>query len=245
MQIQKVIEQLGFTAKEAKIYLATLHLGEAHITDIADMVKMPLSTVQLIVKRLYSEGLLNYYVMRRYKYWIAENPEKLLTNLRKRESLIQEALPQLIAIKKASIGKRLKVRDINTKLGPLRVVADESAQPVLITDENIKIVYVNSEWEKQFGYSFEDVVGQNPRILQSGKTPKDVYKRMWESLRAGKMFQSDKIIDQRKDGTLFNLLTAIFSIKHHGRTFYIQMLNDITEQKQTEALQEKFLEYSK
>lgn len=98
MQIQKVIEQLGFSAKEAKVYLAALHLGESHISDIAAKVNMPRSSVQMIVDTLHKEGLMNFYVMRRYKYWVAESPERLLANLKKREEIMREALPALLAI---------------------------------------------------------------------------------------------------------------------------------------------------
>ncbi len=238
MQIQKVIEQLGFTGKEAKIYLAALHLGESHISDIADKVKMPRSSVQTIVDKLQKEGLMNFFVMKRYKYWVAENPEKLLKNLRKREELIQEALPELVAIKQAN-GTKRKSMDSST-IGMFRILADGSQQPVLITNDRAEIQYVNSAWEKQFGYDLKEVKGQNPRILQSGKTPQEVHEKMWKVLKSEKMFQSDEIIDKKKTGEFFNLLTTILPLRHQGRLFYIQMLDDITERKRVEALRKKF-----
>lgn len=240
MQIQKVIEQLGFTAKEAKVYLAALHLGEAHISDIAERVKMPRSSVQVIVDKLHKEGLVNFYVMRRYKYWVAENPERLLHTLKKREELMQEALPKLIAIKKANWGKRRKKNNADD-WGAFRIMADASRQPILIADENREIVYVNAAWEKQFGYALAEVKGENPRILKSGKTPKEVYEKMWKNLSAGRMFQTDEIIDKKKDGALFNLLTTIFPLKHNDHTLYIQILDDISERKRADELRQKFV----
>lgn len=244
MQIQKVIEQLGFTAKEAKVYLAALHLGEAHISDIAEKVKMPRSSVQVIADKLNKEGLLNFYVMRRYKYWVAANPEHLLTRLKQREEMMREALPTLTALKKESWSKQHRGSKKKTELGFFHMLADSSTQPVIIANENVEIEYVNSAWEKQFGHSLDEVKGENPRILKSGETPDDVYKRMWSALRAEKMFQTDEIIDKKKDGTFFNLLTTIFPVKHNGILFYIQILDDITERKRVESLRQKFVQGS-
>lgn len=54
------------------------------------------------------------------------------------------------------------------------------------------------------------------------------------------MFQTDEVIDKRKDGTFFNLLTTIFPVRHDGNIFFIQILDDITEKKRVEELQRKF-----
>lgn len=233
MQNQKVIEQLGYSPNEAKIYLASLSLGEAHISDISAKVKMPRSTVQVIVERLHEAGLMNFYIMRHHKYWVAEKPERLLEIMKKREATMEAALPELSSLRQASRSNNKK-RDSffveSFKL--LKIYSDTFHQPTLITNSDAEIVYVNKAWEKEFGYTFEEVQGENPRIFQSGKTDRSVYDNMWKALKSDTLFQSDKIIDKRKDGTLLNLLTTIFPIHHGNRTFYMQILNDITEKKQ-------------
>ena len=153
---------------------------------------------------------------------------------------MREALPGLVAIKKSNWGKWRKRVDEDSELGVFRILADGSEQPILITNEAVEIEYVNSAWQKQFGYAFAEVKGENPRMLQSGKTPREVYERMWKALRAERMFQSDEVIDKRRDGTHFNLLTTVFPIRHNGCLFYIQILDDITERKRVEALQQRF-----
>lgn len=245
MQLQKVIENLGYTAKEAKVYLAALGLGEAHISDIAEKVKMPRSSVQLIVDKLHQDGVLNFYVMRRYKYWVAEKPERLLAALKRREQAIQDALPALTALREASWGKRKKIAKPDVQQGVFKVMADASSEPVLIANEKIEIVYANEAWERQFGYSLKEIYKENPRIFQSGETPRRVYEEMWRCLKSERMFQSEDIVDKRKDGSLFNLLTTIFPVKHKGEAFYIQVLSDITESKKAEEIKRKFDEVSK
>ncbi len=240
MQNQKVLEQLGYSPKEAKVYLASLSLGEAHISDIATKVKMPRSSTQTIVDKLHEDGLMNFYVMRRYKYWAAEKPEQLLKNLQEREETIREAIPALTSIRKAG-RKKQRNKSIIEGLGPIRLVADAAAQPILITNSDVEIIYVNFFWEEQFGYSLDEVHGKNPRIFKSDKTPNDVYMRMWKTFESHKLFQSDKIIDKKSDGTYFNLLTTIFQLQYGERIFYIQVLDDITEKKRVQALHKSFM----
>lgn len=242
MQNQKVIEQLGYSPKEAKVYLASLSLGEAHISDIADKAKIPRSTAQVIVDRLQKDGLMNFYVMRRYKYWVAEKPERLLDMLKQREAIIETALPKLVAIRQESKKNRSNESLYKESLTLLKTCAETIYQPVLITTGDIEIVYVNSAWQKEFGYALEEVQGQNPRMFKSGKTPVEEYKAMWKALGSDKLFQSDRIIDKRKDGTHLNLLTTIFPVHHGNRRFYIQILSEITEKKEVSTLRQSFVD---
>ncbi|MBP9700388.1 PAS domain S-box protein, partial [Candidatus Woesebacteria bacterium] len=67
----------------------------------------------------------------------------------------------------------------------LSLVVENSTNGVLITDENMEIIYVNPSWERLNGYSSQEVVHQTPRVVKSGKTDDGVYKIMWESLNNG------------------------------------------------------------
>jgi PAS domain S-box-containing protein len=138
-------------------------------------------------------------------------------------------------------GDEEKAEPLLQKSGLFQVLADSSPQPLLIANEKIEIQYVNAAWEKQFGYTLEEVRGQNPRMLQSGKTPREVYERMWKTLKAGQPFQSDEIIDKKKDGKFFNLLTTIFPMRQGEKLHYVQILDDITKRKRVEAMRKNFL----
>lgn len=238
MNVQHAIEQLGYSSKEAKVYLAALSLGECHISDIAEKIHIPRTSVQTIVDKLHVAGLMNFYVMRRYKYWTATNPNRLLQILKQKENLVEEALPKLSSLRRSAVNKK-SLKD-SYSLEFFQMLANSASLPVLIVNGEIEIEYVNEAWEKQFGYTLEEVRGQNPRMLKSGKTPEVVYKKMWQALNTEKLFQTDEIIDKRKDGTFFTLLTTIFSVRHNGNMFFIQILDDITEKKRTEELRKKF-----
>ena len=245
MQNQKVLEQLGYSANEAKVYLTSLAMGEAHVSDIAEKAKIPRSTVQVIVERLHEDGLMNFYVMRRYKYWVAEKPEQLLESLKKREEAVAAALPKLSAIREAGRNNNKNDAFYKKSLGLLRACSDASHQPTLITNSDVEIVYANAAWQEQFGYTLEEVHGENPRMFQSGQTPQSEYTTMWKKLKADSLFQSDKIIDQRKDGTHFNLLTTIFPVQHGNRKFYTQILNEMTDKEHVSTLHKTFKEIEK
>lgn len=229
MQVQKVIEALGYTPKEAGVYLAALALGEAHISDIATKVKLPRTSAQAIVDRLHADGLMNFYVMCRYKYWVAENPQRLLKTLEERQQVVVGALPQLLAMRQQ--GRRGRVAQTISKqdLNSVCSLVDEISSAVLVTDEDQTILYVNAAWEALFGYALAEVYGKTPRVCQSGKTDRAVYQKMWETLEQGKLFHTDRLIDRDKDGNIFSLIATIFSIRHRGKLLYIQILDTTTK----------------
>lgn len=98
MHLQRVIERFGYKPNEVSVYLAALHLGECTCSDIAARVRLPRTSVQLMVDRLHKDGLMNFYVKRRYKYWIAEHPEKLITESHEREAALRAVMPELSAM---------------------------------------------------------------------------------------------------------------------------------------------------
>lgn len=99
MHLRKTLEQLGFTGNASVVYLTALELGEATISEIAQKAGMPRTSCQTIIRELKQAGLLNFYAKRRRKYWIAENPEKLLIGLKEKEAALKEIMPQLQALR--------------------------------------------------------------------------------------------------------------------------------------------------
>jgi PAS domain S-box-containing protein len=184
---------------------------------------MPRSTVQNIAERLHKEGILNFYIMRRYKYWVAEEPAQLLKRLKHREELIASAIPKLAAIRKKARTKLRNEKHLND-LAPLVHFANGMRQPVLIADTEAEIRYVNKAWEDLFGYTCEEMIGRNTSVLKSNKTPEVEYARLWKSLNSGGLFSSDSIINLNKDGAYVFHFTIIFPVLHGNRTFYIQIL---------------------
>ena len=135
------------------------------------------------------------------------------------------------------IGKR------ETSLSKLSQAIEQAGESVIITDELGTIEYVNPSFTKITGYSAEEVIGKNPRILKSGNQPDEYYRNMWATITSGEIWRAS-IVDRRKDGSLYPAIATISPIfNKEGRiTHYIGTQQDMTENKQ---LEEKFRQAQK
>jgi len=77
------------------------------------------------------------------------------------------------------------------------------AEAVIITDPGGTITYVNPAFATITGYSPEEALGKNPRILKSGQNPPERYKEMWDVLLQGKIWRGP-VINKRKDGSFYH-----------------------------------------
>jgi sugar-specific transcriptional regulator TrmB len=96
--LKQIIQNTGCSDSEAKAYLASLELGEATVVDIANKAGIPRTTCQHVILQLRQRGLMSYYVKQRRKYWVAENPQKILLRLEEQETLLRNAMPRLQTI---------------------------------------------------------------------------------------------------------------------------------------------------
>lgn len=158
MEAQRALEQLGYTRNEAKVYLAALSLGESHASDIAQKVELPLSTVQTIANALHKEGLLNFYVRKRYKYWAAESPAHLLAKLKEREDMLRAALPRMEALRR--MDKKKPHVKIFEGVDEIRLIYDD----ILETKQHILAIIPWDDWIRLLGRGFmEDFVERRVR----------------------------------------------------------------------------------
>jgi PAS domain S-box-containing protein len=89
---------------------------------------------------------------------------------------------------------------------------EQAGENIVITDPEGKIVYVNPAFEATTGYTRAEVIGQNPRILKSGKHDKAFYKDMWETLLSGNVWRG-RFTNQRKDGSLYEETATLSPVK--------------------------------
>jgi len=113
----------------------------------------------------------------------------------------------------------------------LLAAIEQVAEAVVITDIEGTIQYVNSAFERMTGYSREEALGQNPRILKSGKQDHFFYQAMWETLERGETWYG-RFVNRKKDGTCFTEEAVISPVKDiTGRTVnYVAIKTDITEE---------------
>jgi PAS domain S-box-containing protein len=125
------------------------------------------------------------------------------------------------------------------ELEQFREAVEQTAHAVYITDADGTIEYVNQAFEENTGFSEEEAIGANPRILQSGEYDEEYYEEFWETILSGEQWE-DEIIDQRADGEQIVMEQTIAPITDEdGRPQrFVAVAQDITERKEHEQLLE-------
>lgn len=108
---------------------------------------------------------------------------------------------------------------------------EQASEVIVITDTKSEIEYVNPAFEMQTGYSFAEVRGRNPRILQSGKHDRSFYKEMWRTLVRGRVWRGH-MINKRKDGTLFEEDVTISPVRNREgiMTNFVAVKRDVSRE---------------
>ncbi len=110
---------------------------------------------------------------------------------------------------------------------------EAAGHAVFITDSEGTIEYVNPAFEEITGYTAAEAVGQNPRILKSGKMSPEFYEQLWTTVLNGHVWQQE-ICNRRKDGELFYAYQTIAPVVTEDGVVeaFVAIQADISEQKQ-------------
>lgn len=114
----------------------------------------------------------------------------------------------------------------------LSLVVEQTPTPVVITDLDCRIEYVNEAFVRNTGYSREEAIGQSPKLLKSGKTPVATYDAMWQALLRGEPWHGE-FINLTKSGEEQIESANIVPLRQaNGRiTHYVAIKENITERK--------------
>jgi PAS domain S-box-containing protein len=129
-----------------------------------------------------------------------------------------------------------KRKQAEEQLRQLSRAVEQSASTIVITDTTGRIEYVNPKFTETTGYAFEEALGQNPRILKSGRTRPEVYDDLWEAITSGKEWHGE-LQNRKRNGELYwESVTISPILNEHGETtHFIAVQEDITERKQNET----------
>ena len=116
------------------------------------------------------------------------------------------------------------------KLRQLSAAVEQSSTSIAITNLDGNIEYVNPEFCALTGYTLAELLGKNPRVLQSGQTSPATYRELWATLTAGHAWRGD-FCNRKKSGELYWEAVAIAPIRDAAGqvTHYVGVKNDITE----------------
>lgn len=123
MEIKQVLEQFGLTGRKADVYLAALELGSSSVIDIAKKAGIKRTTCYDIMQDLMREGLVSETMKGKKRLFVGEDPEKIQRNLKNREKLFAEILPQLQSVYNVR-GSKPKIRFYEGKEGLKEVYED-------------------------------------------------------------------------------------------------------------------------
>jgi diguanylate cyclase (GGDEF)-like protein/PAS domain S-box-containing protein len=126
----------------------------------------------------------------------------------------------------------------------LSLAVEQSPESIVITDPQARIEYVNAAFLQNTGYHRDEVLGKNPRLLQSGKTPRGTYQALWSHLTSGQIWQGE-FINLRKDGSEFMESAIISPVRDIDNrvTHFLAIKQDITEKRRNQAEIERLVYY--
>ncbi|MDP2827315.1 MAG: EAL domain-containing protein [Sulfuricellaceae bacterium] len=133
------------------------------------------------------------------------------------------------------------MRDISERkaaeaeLRKLSQALEQSADTIIITDRDGVIEYANPYFYALTGYAAEEIIGHNPRVWQSGETPVETYREMWQTILAGQVWRGE-VRNRKKNGELFWETATLSPVKNEKGeiTHFVGVKHDITSSKEAE-----------
>jgi two-component system NtrC family sensor kinase len=146
-----------------------------------------------------------------------------------------EILPHVIKLNLKQLANEKKLAEAEENLVKLSHAIEQSPAIVVITDTDANIEYVNPEFTQVTGYTCEEVIGKNPRIMKSGKTSPEVYKELWSAITSGSEWKGE-FCNKKKNGEHYWEHASISPVKNTEGviTNFIAVKEDITERKRME-----------
>ena len=120
----------------------------------------------------------------------------------------------------------------------LVAAVEQAADSIVITDKDGNIQYVNPAFTVMTGYSGEEAVSKNPRLLKSGHQSAAFYEELWSTILSGRVWRGE-LTNRRKDGTFYNEEMRIAPVldASGATTGYVAVKRDVTERRAAQDAQ--------
>jgi PAS domain S-box-containing protein len=112
---------------------------------------------------------------------------------------------------------------------------EQTAESIIITDTEGRVLYVNPAFERITGYPRKEVIGQRLNILKSGQRSPEFYQELWKTISAGEVWQG-RFVNKKKDGTLYTDEATITPVRDERGAIvnYVSVQRDVTRELQLE-----------
>ncbi len=143
--------------------------------------------------------------------------------------------PVVTTVLRARVKNLLARKRTERQLRLAAHVFEHSGEAIMITDRENRIIEINPAFTHQTGYTIEEVRGQNPRLLASGRNSPEDYRAMWQAIREHGLWRGE-MWDRAKSGDVYPKLLTISTVKnaHEEIEYYIASFSDISNLKAAE-----------
>ncbi|MFQ5777733.1 MAG: PAS domain S-box protein, partial [Terriglobia bacterium] len=163
------------------------------------------------------------------------------------DCVIKDRLARLpVAVRQVLEDKGLlqERRQIEAENARLKMAIEQAHEGTVITDVAGRIQYVNPAFTRITGYTSQEVLGRDTRLLKSDKHEQSFYQNLWETILGGKVWQGE-IINRRKDGSLYVEEMTITPVRNESGaiTSFIAIKQDVTKREQVQRRLEERTTY--
>lgn len=130
---------------------------------------------------------------------------------------------------------------LEEKLKLFSLAVENSPSTIIITNRKGDIEYANPRFFEHTGFTPEEAIGKNPRILKSGKTPPEVYENLWSTVTSGKIWRGELLNKKKCDDVYWESASIAPVVEGDGGiTHFVGVFENITDRKKIERLKEEF-----
>jgi len=137
-----------------------------------------------------------------------------------------------LSLMEDALAAQKRAEESEATLRKLSLAIEQSPENIVITKLDGTIEYVNDAFVQTTGYTRDELIGKNPRVLQSGQTPPETYTAMWAALTQGQSWKGE-FHNRKKDGTEYVEFAIITPLRQPDGSIshYVAVKDDITEKK--------------
>jgi|JI10StandDraft_1071094.scaffolds.fasta_scaffold08666_8 two-component system sensor histidine kinase/response regulator len=163
---------------------------------------------------------------------LAESESRRLAEMSAALEVQQQSSRAALSLMEDALASQKQAEQSEATLRKLSLAIEQSSESIVITTLDGAIEYVNDAFLQVSGYSREELIGKNPRVLQSGQTPAQTYTAMWAALTQGQAWKGE-FINRKKDGSHYAEFAVVTPLRQPDGvvSHYVAVKDDITEKK--------------
>jgi len=163
---------------------------------------------------------------------LVESESRRLSDMGAALEVQKQSSRAALSLMEDALAAKKQAEQSEATLRKLSLAIEQSSESIVITNTDAEIEYVNDAFIRITGYSRDELIGKNPRLLNSGNTPPETYARMWAALTQGRPWKGE-LINRKKDGAEYVEFAIISPLRQpDGKiSHYVAVKDDITEKK--------------